>query len=438
MKRVEYLRKAAAVGFLAARKWHPNQGKIGILDWVVLRSYRGGRREFEGFEPLLATFEYVCLNEIALRNSIFTGTVFKKTDLFKANFSGSNFINSIFLGCDLCGANLNTATLSGCAIHASRMNEAVLCGAVFNEGHILDTSMEKANAVGAKLSMMTVAGADASGSHFNDALISQCSLQRINLTDASMEGASISNSLLLGVQFCRTKLAGCSFRGVKLADVRIVDTDITALCDAESSIDHTGPSMVDFLSIVKSIRSPNLGRFLRKTGMPEVFVEYSIDCARSLDPGIIFSLFQSTFISYGGPDEPFARKLYEALLRNGVTAFLFSEHGVPGEKLHQMMHKGVNEHDRVILVCSKASLLSKGVLNEIEETLAREARDGGVSYLIPIRLDGYVFEAELEVVKPFVARALRDRVVADFEGTDKDDAKFCEVLQRLLSALKKK
>ncbi len=53
---------------------------------------------------------------------------------------------------------------------------------------------------------------------------------------------------------------------------------------------------------------------------------------------------------------------------------------------------GVNGHDRVILVCSKSSLQRPGVLNELEETLQREARDGGNAYLIPVRLDDFVID----------------------------------------------
>ena len=66
--------------------------------------------------------------------------------------------------------------------------------------------------------------------------------------------------------------------------------------------------------------------------------------------------------------------------------FFFAEHAEPGEKLHRTMRKGVNEHDRLILIGSKVSLDRKGVLNELEEILTREARDGGASYLIAGRM----------------------------------------------------
>ncbi|HJX53450.1 MAG TPA: TIR domain-containing protein [Polyangia bacterium] len=144
---------------------------------------------------------------------------------------------------------------------------------------------------------------------------------------------------------------------------------------------------------------------------------------------------QSTYISYGQPDKAFADKLAKALERSGVKTFLFPDDGVPGQPLHEMMRKGVNEHDRVILVCSKAALDRKGVLNEIEETLRREARSGGVPYLIPIRLDDYV----LSGWNPpgTTAQAVRDRVVADFQGALTDPVKFDAALNRLLAALRR-
>ena len=169
--------------------------------------------------------------------------------------------------------------------------------------------------------------------------------------------------------------------------------------------------------------------------MPEVFVEYMVDCALSLKTEV-FKMLQSTFISYGAPDEAFARKLYEALHRNGVTTFFFPEHAVPGDKLHRVMRAKVNELDRIVLVCSAASLVRSGVLNEIEETLTREARDGGAAYLIPITIDDYVFSA-WKPPNPDTAQAVLARVVADFRGADTDPAKLQSALLRLISALKK-
>ena len=199
---------------------------------------------------------------------------------------------------------------------------------------------------------------------------------------------------------------------------------------------HSGPSTIDYKSILLSLRAPNLKNFLVRTGLPEIFIQYMVECAQSLDGSIIKNMLQSTFISYGGPDESFAQKLYDALRRNGVRTFFFPVHAELGKPLHRVMRDGANEHERVLLVCSKSSLTRPGVLNEIEEALRREARQQGEMLLIPITLDDYIFNG-WNPTDAGTAQAVRDRVVGDFQGADKDDTKFQAGLLRLIAALKK-
>jgi predicted DCC family thiol-disulfide oxidoreductase YuxK len=142
----------------------------------------------------------------------------------------------------------------------------------------------------------------------------------------------------------------------------------------------------------------------------------------------------SVFISYGGPDEAFATKLEKALADRGAQTFLFSKHAEPGKKLHHLMRDAINNHDRVILVCSRNSLDRSGVVNEIEEALQREAREGGASIMIPITLDDHVFTAWAG--RRGLVQAIRDRVVADFRHTDQNESKFYEAVDRLLAALR--
>jgi tetratricopeptide (TPR) repeat protein len=150
----------------------------------------------------------------------------------------------------------------------------------------------------------------------------------------------------------------------------------------------------------------------------------------------LVTIMQSTFISYGHPDEAFARKLHEALERRGVVTFFFPEHAEPGERLHREMRKGVNRFDRIILICSRHSLDRPGVLYEIEESLSREARDGGALYLIPIRLDDYIFNGWAPP-RPDLVQALCDRVVVDFRLAAQDPRQFEIAIEKLLRALTK-
>jgi hypothetical protein len=139
----------------------------------------------------------------------------------------------------------------------------------------------------------------------------------------------------------------------------------------------------------------------------------------------------SAFISYGGPDEAFAAAIRDLLMHNDIKTFLFRDDAVAGERLHVMMWRGVNEFDVIVLVCSEASLIRSGVRNEIQETLAREAREGGASRLIPVGVDDYVFQANDELV-----RRIRDRVVLDFRSAEPQSTRFAEQGKRLVLAVR--
>lgn len=141
----------------------------------------------------------------------------------------------------------------------------------------------------------------------------------------------------------------------------------------------------------------------------------------------------SAFISYGGPDDEFARKLYHALKDKGVEVFFFPESATPGEKLHRTMSQAVHDYDRVLLICSCASLVRPGVLNELEQVLSREAREGGAELLMPVLLDDFAL-AEWAPERADLARQVRDRVAADFRKYS-IDSEFTKQLDRVLLAL---
>ncbi|XXT17579.1 toll/interleukin-1 receptor domain-containing protein [Sorangium sp. So ce429] len=337
-----------------------------------------------------------------------------------------NFRGVDLAGADLTGAVLNRTDFTGATFSRATFFGATLIGATFVRASLVRTNFVDATLSDANLSAATLMSANFSGAN----------LSSVNISVTNLSGASFSGTNLSGANLSGAHLSGANFGGAVLRGTLLINVDLSPLCAAHPAVRHEGPSFVDHHSVLRSIHAPRLKDFLSYTGVPEVFIEYMVDCARSLRMDV-FKMLQSTFISYGAPDESFARKLYEALHSNGVTTFFFPEHAEPGEKLHRTMRKGVNEHDRVILICSRNSLDRKGVLNELEEILTREARDGGASYLIPIRLDDYVFTGWTPK-NADVAQAVRDRVVADFEGAEADEPKFQAGLQKLIRALRKK
>lgn len=144
--------------------------------------------------------------------------------------------------------------------------------------------------------------------------------------------------------------------------------------------------------------------------------------------------YQSVFISYGGPDEKFARLLYDRLRADGVEVFFFPETAVPGDKLHRTMSEGVRDYDRVLLICSKDSLVRPGVLNEMEQVLVREGSEGGSDIFIPVNIDSYIYDGWTPE-KEDVAQQIRARVVLSFQGATTAGSEFDARYARLLSAL---
>ena len=357
-----------------------------------------------------------------------------------ANLSGTKFIGANLRGANLRGANLIAADLDSANLDSANLSGTKFIGANLSGANLIAADLGAAELGGANLDAAALDSADLNRTDLVDAQLRNAQLRGANLHGANLDranlgGADLSGADLRGASIGRAHLGGATLSYALLGTTLFRGVDLTPLIDAESPVRHDGPSTVDYSSILLSLRSPRLKDFLVRTGMPEVFVDYMVDIALSLDTDV-FKMLRSTFISYGGPDEAFARKLYEALHRNGVTTFFFPEHAVPGKKVGRTMREGVNQYDRVILICSKASLIRPGVLAEIEHTLSREDRDGGASYFIPILLDDYVFSDDWKPPNADVKLVLKERVAADFRGADTDDAKFQAGLQRLIGALR--
>ncbi|WP_049630832.1 toll/interleukin-1 receptor domain-containing protein [Cellvibrio sp. pealriver] len=142
-------------------------------------------------------------------------------------------------------------------------------------------------------------------------------------------------------------------------------------------------------------------------------------------------IYKTLFVSYGGTDEISAIKINKKIKAKGIKTWFFPDDANPGDKLHRMMHDGVNNHDRVLLICSRESLNRPGVLNEIERILEREAREGGSEILIPVTLDDYVY-TEWAPNRSDIANQIRSRVIIKLE-TESDQ--FDNSIEKLVKIL---
>jgi uncharacterized protein YjbI with pentapeptide repeats len=380
----------------------------------------------DGFDPIRsgslwigpgANLEGAYLEDIDFGSVDLTGANLRGSRLSRARFFYSSLKRADLSNCHMHHATFNHVDFSGAVMAHARMNDAR-----FYDTSLCETSLRAADLSASNHYMSNFGSADLRGAALVGASFHSTTFSKANLDHAYLKQTSFHDSNFTGAQL----------EGVCLRAVKFQDTDVSPFCSIDLEI--IDPCDIDWASVVRSQRAPTLRAFLVEVGFPVLYANYLVDCARSLDPQGLWSIMKSAFISHGAADEPFAKKLRDALHRNGVRTWLFSEDAIPGEKLHRSMSVGVNSYDRIILVCSKDSLMRTGVLNEIEQALAREAREGGVSVLIPIRLDDYIFDA-WTLDRSDIVTAVRDRVVADFRGTITDDARFQEAFARLLGSL---
>lgn len=391
----------------------------------LMERYAAGERDFRGAQWFGADLRGVALDDVNLNGadlgqSLLDGVSLSRAKLIHASLNGANAREATFDGADLSGVDLVRATIDD-----ARFNGATLRGAVLNGANVHRTNFDEAILEDADFSFAQLVGAK----------LRRTSLRRANFVSTDLSHASLVNAELAGADFTNAKLTGASFGGAVIAQNFFLDVDLSPLCDAEPPVGHHGESTIDLRSILRSVHSPGLKDFLQRTGMPEVFVEYMVSCALSLQTDT-FKLLRSTYLIFGQPDEPFARKLYESLHRNGVTTFFFPEHSVPGKRLHRAMHEGIAGHDRMVLICSRDSLDRDGVQFELDQTLAREAREKKSEYLLPVVLDDYLFDGWNPPSATHL-HAVRERIAADFRGADRDPDRFDAGLLKLIAALKK-
>jgi uncharacterized protein YjbI with pentapeptide repeats len=365
----------------------------------LLRAYKEGARQFCEIN----------LDGAVLRGANLSGASFYNASMRNVDLSATMLTHVQLKGADLTGASLEHSFLNG-----GDLIGATFCGANLRRAYLIGSNMASANFSGATLRSANLSG---------------CTMSEANCTDADMSFAVLGSTSLKGASLEGTKLTGAQLYGTHL-----VDLDVRSFCSARG-VKHQSPSYLDSRTFMKSYPHRDLKQFAVDCGTPPIFVEFMIDSAAALAGSLTCKMLQSTFISYGTPDQRFASKLYEALKAHGVTAFYFPETAKVGEPIDDELHRQINSHDRVLLICSRRSLSRPAVITEIQHTLAREARDGGGKYLLPITLDNYVFE-DWAVVEPQLAQRVREKIVADFTRARSSEKEFTAALNRVIIALK--
>jgi hypothetical protein len=141
--------------------------------------------------------------------------------------------------------------------------------------------------------------------------------------------------------------------------------------------------------------------------------------------------FYSAFISYSHADAAFARLLHDSLQARGIRCWLDEHDMKPGDRILDVINEAIRSSDKLLLCCSRTSLDSWWVKDEMRKAIERERKEER-NVIVPVMLDHYL----LDEWNDGLAAEIRSRLAADLAGWETSHERFQAGFERIVSALR--
>jgi uncharacterized protein YjbI with pentapeptide repeats len=244
------------------------------------------------------------------------------------------------------------------------LTRAILRGATLSVANLSGADLFDANLFDANLGMVNLRRANLRRANLRGAYLSMARLIEADLSEADLTGADLSEADLERAIFVRTHLQGTNLSGAIVNWTQFGGVDLSEALGLDQ-VRHRSRSTIGIDTIYRSKGNiPEV--FLRGSGVPEDFFAFlSTLRGKPIE-------FYSCFISYSHADKSFARRIHDGLQAMGIRCWLDEKQMLPGDDIYEQVDRGIRLWDKVLLCCSRDSLRSWWVDDEITRAFKKE------------------------------------------------------------------